>query len=241
MVWGLCYYWRMEYAFVTGANRGIGRGFIDYLYDEGYFVIGGTRKISETDKDRLKWVELDVSSDESIERAVDEVSKLTDSIDLLVNNAGLNSGSATDGYKDLVCDLSKLSREHLLLMFDVNSIGPMMVVQKFLPLLTRDSSFVMNVSSCRASYNDEFNNTTGNYGYRASKIALNMMTFCSTWDLPENVKTFVVHPGGVKTDMNPKGEDLPYEQAEKMVAIINNWKEEFNGKFLRYDGNFYPL
>ena len=68
-----------------------------------------------------------------------------------------------------------------------------------------------------------------------------MLTFCSLFDLPKNVKTFAVHPGGVKTDMNPNGEHVPIEQAEKMIAITKNWKEEFNGKFLRFDGTFYPL
>ena len=68
-----------------------------------------------------------------------------------------------------------------------------------------------------------------------------MLTFCSVKDLPSNVKTFAVHPGSVKTNMNQQGDQTPYEQAEKIISITKNWKEEFNGRFLRYNGVEYPL
>ena len=67
-----------------------------------------------------------------------------------------------------------------------------------------------------------------------------MLTFCSVMDLPDNVKTFSVHPGDVKTDMNEDGTDLPFDQAKKIIEITNNWKDEMNGRFLRYDGTYYP-
>ncbi len=102
-------------------------------------------------------------------------------------------------------------------------------------------SFIINISSNRASYHDELKNTSGNYGYRASKAALNMMVYCSVFDLPSNIKSFTVYPGRVKSDMNPSGVDDPFKQAEKIVKITKNWQEEFNGRYLRYDGAFYPL
>ena len=159
---------------------------------------------------------MNVSDDESIKSVFKEVSKKVDHVDYLINNAGLNKDSATNGKKELVCNLNALDRESLLKMFNVNSISPMMVIKFFLPLLHSTPSFVINITSARSSYKDEYPNTNGNYGYRASKAALNMMTFSSLFDLPKNVKTFVVHPGGVKTDMNPTGEHDPIEQAKKL-------------------------
>ena len=50
-----------------------------------------------------------------------------------------------------------------------------------------------------------------------------------------------VHPGNVKTDMNPSGENDPIDRAEKIMKITENWKEEFNGVFMRHDGKMYPL
>ena len=160
---------------------------------------------------------------------------------MLINNAGTNKDTATNNHKELVCTLPQLDRKSLLKMFDINSISPMMVLKYFLPLLKGNPSFAINISSARSSYKDENPNTNGNYGYRASKAALNLMTLGSLFDLPPNVKTFAVHPGSVKTDMNPVGTDLPLEQAKKIISITDNWKEEFNGKFLRFDGTLYPL
>jgi NAD(P)-dependent dehydrogenase (short-subunit alcohol dehydrogenase family) len=235
----------MKTALVTGSNRGLGRGFVEYLTDQGVKVFAGARKPESFDKElashpKVRVIPLDVASDASIKKAARLVKAETDHLDYLINNAGLNKDSATNGRKEKVSQLKSLDRKTLLKMFEVNSIGPIMMVKEFMDWLSKGRSFVINVSSCRASYNDEYPNSSGNYGYRASKIALNMMTFCSRHDLPKKVKTFAVHPGGVKTDMNPGGTDDAYEQARKIIGITRNWKEKFNGRFLRYNGVFYP-
>lgn len=195
-------------------------------------VFGGARNISSLDQNIFP-VKIDVSNDQSIENAVKTVSSQTDHLDYLINDAGINKDSATNNHKELVSYLPKLDRNLLLKMFDVNAISPIMVLQKFLPLLSTNA-FVVNISSIRASFQNE--NSAANYGYRASKVALNMLTLCSVFDLPKNVKIFAVHPGNVKTDMNPEGSDLPVEQARKIIDITKNWRDEFNGKFLNFDG-----
>lgn len=235
----------MKYAFVTGTSRGLGKGFVEYFLDQGFLVFAGTRKLGGFDSKlkthkNIRLIKIDSSSDKSIQKAFKKVKRETDHLNYLINNGGVNKDSATGNKKEKVCNLLELDRKSLLTMFNVNSIGPMIIIKEFIGLLNKKPSFIINISSCRASYNDEYTNSSGNYGYRTSKIALNMMTFCSLHDLPKNVKTFSVHPGGVKTDMNPTGTDDPYEQAEKMINITKNWKEEFNGKFLRYEGVFYP-
>jgi NAD(P)-dependent dehydrogenase (short-subunit alcohol dehydrogenase family) len=229
-------------AFITGANQGLGNGFIEHLLDQGWQVFGGVRKKENLpQKANLVWVELELASDDSIANAVAEIKKKTNQIDLLINNAGINKDTATDNHKEKVGKLGHLERTMLQKMFDINAIAPMRVLQAFLPLLTAPSSFVINISSCRASFHDEFENSFANYGYRASKIALNMMTFVSTYDLPKNIQTFAVHPGNVRSGMNPSGSDDPKLQAEKIMTITKNWNNAWNGKFMRYDGTLYPL
>lgn len=231
----------MKSVLITGAGRGLGKGFVEYFLDAGYFVFAGVRGVSDLkEATNLKIVLLDVSDDESIESAFKLVLGYTDKLNYLVNNAGLNKDTATNNNKDIVCKLTKLNRKVLLEMFDINAISPMMVIKKFLPLLTDDPSFVINISSNRASFRDT-TNTSGNYGYRASKVALNMMTLASLYDLPNNVKTFAVHPGDVKTDMNPEGNQQPKKQAESIVSIALDWDEKKNGKFLKEDGSYYPI
>lgn len=232
-----------KYAFVTGASQGLGKAFCQYLSGIGYIVFAGVRDIGKFDlkSANIHPVVIDVASDQSISQACEKVCENTRVIDLLINNAGINKDTATLGNKDLVCKLDKLNRELLLQMFNTNSIAPIMVIKEFLPLLVPDPCFVINISSNRASFHDELPNENANYGYRASKVALNMFTFCSVCDLPKNVKTFAVHPGDMKTNMNPDGVDDPYIQAEKIIEITKNWKDDFNGKFLRYSGELYPL
>lgn len=233
----------MKSAFVTGANQGLGYSFVQYLLSKGWRVFGATRKLSSDllVQENLTWVELELQDNDSISRAFADVQRHTAELSLLINNAGINKDSATDNHKELVSKLGELDRTRLLKMFDVNAIAPMLVLQRFLPLLTDDPTFVINISSCRASFHDAEGNTNGNYGYRASKIALNMLTACSLFDLPRNVRTFAVHPGDMHTAMNPDGQDSPDVQAEKIVSIMTDWNESYNGTFLNFDGTPYPL
>ena len=233
----------MKSAFVTGARQGLGKGFADHLLDEGFMVFAGvhTKTDDMVDTEKLHWIEIDVTDDHSIERASQQAANMTQQIDLLINSAGVNKDTATNNHKEIVSNLSELDRQTVLSMFDINSVSPMMVTQKFLKLLTGKPSFVINVSSCRASFHDKEGNDSGNYGYRASKVALNMFTLCSLHDLPSNVKTFTVHPGNVRSKMNPTANMDPKEQARKIVAITENWNNEHNGLFFNYDGTLYPL
>lgn len=233
----------MKAAFVTGANRGLGYGFVEVLLARGWRVFGGVRTIipSLPDIKNLTWVPLDLSDDVSMVRAVAQVSAQTDVLDLLINNAGINKDTATNQHKEKVSLLRHLERTALMRMFDINAIAPILILQKFLQLLTRDPAYVINISSRRASFQDEFDKSHANYGYRASKVALNMMTRASVHDLPENIRTFAVHPGSVRSDMNPHGVDDATTQAEQILAVCEMWNNDWNGKFMHYNGTPYPL
>lgn len=233
----------MKAAFITGANRGLGYGFVEYLLAEGWMVFGGTRTLNnELPKhENLVWVECDVTSDDSLDRAVEAVRAKTNTLSILINNAGTNKDTISQGDKNLVSKLGSLDRKALLGMFNVNTVSPIIVTQKFVPLLKDEESFVINISSSRASFHEGHIGSTANYGYAASKVALNMMTFCSEIELPHTVRTFAVHPGSVLTDMNSAGPSRPIDQARKILSITENWKDELNGKFLNYDGIPYAL
>jgi NAD(P)-dependent dehydrogenase (short-subunit alcohol dehydrogenase family) len=233
----------MKSAFITGANKGLGYGFVEYLLGQGVLVFAGTRKLHDDlpKHENLVWVECDVTDDISIDKAVEEISKKVKSVTFLVNNAGVNKDTIPGGDKDMVSKLGFLDRDALMGMFNINTISPLMVTQKFLPLLTSDPSFVINISSSRASFAQGHAGSTANYGYASSKVALNMMTFCSEAELPANVKTFAINPGGVRTDMNPDGPNEPIKKAEKIIGITEHWKDEFNGRFIHHDGTIHEL
>src|SRR5438309_7027024 len=87
-------------AFITGANRGLGKGFVEYLLSQNLKVFAGMRTPTEFDQTlaahpNLRLVQLDVTDNNSIDEAVNTVAQEVDRIDFLINNAGVNKDSAT--------------------------------------------------------------------------------------------------------------------------------------------------
>jgi len=234
----------MKTAFVTGANRGLGKGFVEVLLKQGYRVLAGMRRPAEfsLQSELVTPIEIDLGSDLSCKRAVEVISSTTESLELLINCGAIQRNSPELGSPESVCKLENLSNSALLKMFEVNAVQPILLLQGLLPLLTSDPSYCINISSARGSlYTDETPHSSGNYGYRASKAALSMLTMASTFDLPKNVRTFSVHPGLVATDMNPKGNISPIQSAELILKITEHWSPELHGAFLRNDGSIWPL
>lgn len=227
-------------ALITGGSRGLGRGFVEVLRARGYKVFASVREHSAdlaSTFPEVVQIPLHLGQSESLNEAVKLLGSLTDTIDILVNNAGISSSSKEVGDKSKVCTLGSLNREVLLKMFDVNAVQPILLIQSLLPLLKRDPCYCIQISSARgALYTDETVNSSGNYGYRASKAATNMMTRALLHDLPSYVRTFAVHPGRVKTDMNPSGNIFPWESAEKILGILDRWEPSMNGNFLDNEG-----
>jgi NAD(P)-dependent dehydrogenase (short-subunit alcohol dehydrogenase family) len=229
----------MKTALVTGANRGIGKALVEALATSGYFVFAGMRHVSKSpfSDQSIMPVALDVQDDAAIKRAA-KVAAHKGPLHILINNAGANLDTTPGGKKEHLTVLGELNRQSLLNMFDLNTVSPLIVAKHFVPLMTSDHGFVINISSDRASFENQ--NTHGNYGYRTSKVALNMATQGLTFDLPQHVSTFAVHPGWVKTDLNPGGVLSPTEAAQKILHILDIWRPSMNGAFLNNDGTVFP-
>jgi NAD(P)-dependent dehydrogenase (short-subunit alcohol dehydrogenase family) len=63
----------MKIILITGANRGLGKGFVEYCLKQSMVVFAGVRKVDEAPFDKhpnLHVIQLDVSDDESIATAV---------------------------------------------------------------------------------------------------------------------------------------------------------------------------
>ena len=252
-------------ALVTGAAQGLGAGLVEALQARGYVVYAAAHRApsssssssssstsssassSTAPNEDVIPLALDVASDAEIHAAAAVIRARHGRLDLLFNNAALNKDSAAAaegpaGHKAHVSRLGELRREALVRMFDVNAVAPLLVAAAVLPLMTAPACCIVNVSSSRASFHDEFPNSDGNYGYRGSKAALNMLTHCLCRDLPANVRTFAVHPGPVRSCMNPAGTLSPREAADHIIALATDaWDPAYHGRFLRFDGTFYPL
>jgi NAD(P)-dependent dehydrogenase (short-subunit alcohol dehydrogenase family) len=136
-------------ALVTGANKGIGREVARQLARKGFHVFVGARNakagheaVDEIVKDggKVTFLEMDVSSNDSVTAAASEFSKMAGHLDVLVNNAGI----IADG-DDAILEISDdLFRKTL----ETNTLGPLRVTRAFGPLLRKSKApRVINVSS----------------------------------------------------------------------------------------------
>ena len=222
-------------ALVTGAGRGLGLEFARQLIERGFTVLGTVRKPSTalTELGATELV-LDVADSEAIAAFGDAVRAHTDRIDLLVNNAGINSRGVPSEQANV--RFGALEPEGILRMVRINAIGPILVAQALVDLLGEGSK-VVSISSWLGSIAEK--SRGGNYGYCASKTTLNMMGRALAFDLRERgVASVVVNPGWVSTDMGgPNAKLTPAESVSGLLDVADRITLEDAGKFLQWDGS----
>jgi NAD(P)-dependent dehydrogenase (short-subunit alcohol dehydrogenase family) len=225
-------------AVVTGANRGIGLELARQLIARGDEVIGGVRDVAAA-KDLAalgaRAIALDVADGASVAAFAREVGDAP--IDLLVNNAGVNGGSA----QNLGALSSALALEDVINTFQINAAGALRVSVALLPNLRRGTGKkIVSVTSGMGSIAD--NGSGGWYAYRMSKAALNMMSMSLAVDLkPEGILSVVINPGFVQTDMGgPRAPTPVDESVRKILEQIDKVTLADTGAFLNWKGNRYP-
>ena len=205
-------------ALISGGNKGIGKAAARALAQKGFHVWIGARDTARGEQataelqgdGKVSFVQLDVTDRSSIKAAVDRIAGESDTLDVLVNNAGIsNEVTATFG---VTIKPSELPEEKLRELYDVNFFGPVTLTQAFLPLLRRSSAGrIVNVSSNLGSFalsTDEKSpvRSINTLGYRSSKAALNMATVQLAYELRETrIKINAANPGLVATDLTGMG------------------------------------
>ncbi len=221
---------------ITGANRGIGLGFVESYLNTGDFVIATSRnpnsskdlkRLKAQYRDQLEILELDLNSPEAESQLV-KIVKKPESIDLLINNAGFYPNSYTEKF-------DKVNLNQWETAFRINVLGAARTFRKALPRLQKSSRpIVVNISTQMASIGT--NKTGGSYGYRASKAALNMFNKCLAIEYPDII-SILLNPGWVKTRMGGLNAEISVEDSvTSMRKIIDKAKERDSGKFLDHRG-----
>lgn len=235
----------MKNVFITGASRGLGLEFTKQYLEKGAKVIASCRKpnlalklqeLKAQYKDKLTIIKLDVTKEEDRKEAYENLKRECISLDILINNAGIISG---DEEKSSI--LGEVYKEDFLKVFQVNSIAPLLISEKVLPLLEKaDQAKIVNITSQNGSITQR--NIGGKYSYAASKAALNMITKILSHDLYEKgIVVFAVHPGWLRTDMG--GEEAPLDKEEPISMIIDLIEKKdisSTGKFLSWEGEEMP-
>ena len=235
---------------ITGANRGLGLEFTRQCAERGDVVLAACRTpataeallgLQREHAGCMHVLALDVADTASINSAWDAANQLVDGLDVLINVAGVNSMSDHSADPSVHLALGQLDADAMLGMFRVNAIGPLMLAQRFLPLLKAgDNARIANVSSWLGSLTAKTGG--GNYSYCASKTALNMLTRALAFDVqPMGIVAVALNPGWVKTDMGgPRASLTPEQSVQGMLQVIDQVQTMDAGRFLEWNGKEHP-
>jgi NAD(P)-dependent dehydrogenase (short-subunit alcohol dehydrogenase family) len=233
----------MKTILITGANKGIGFETARQLAQLGYFVYVGSRdkmkgldakkKLKDMGISNAEFVELDVTNIDSIQKAKETLESKIESLDVLINNAGISGGQPQN--------MSSIKMDDLRKVFDTNFFGAVQTTQQFIPLLKKSNEpRIVNVSSGLASL--MYHTQNPNFGiydaYSSSKTALNAFTVLLAKEFRNtNFKINSVEPGYTATDLNHFQGTQTVEEGVK--AIVECATMEHNvptGKFLKDEG-----
>lgn len=175
---------------ITGCSTGIGRDLAMQLANSGYTVVATARKVETMDdlKVALK-LPLDVTQEDSINRAVEQAIQRFGRIDVLVNNAGYALRGA----------IEEVPVNQVQRMFDVNAFGVMRMIQTVVPHMRQQKAGrVINISSISGKLV-----TPANGAYSATKFALEALSDALRLELaPFGIPVVLVEPASIKTQFH---------------------------------------
>jgi len=197
-------------ALVTGANKGIGKEISRQLAAKQILVLMGARDRErgekavadlKAEKLNVEFIQVDVTSQQSVDDAAAEIEHCYGRLDILVNNAGI----ALDSQPGV-----ELTMDVLRETFETNVFGVFRVTKAVLPLLKKSMrGRIVNLTSGNGSFcfftypNVPLPDRSTSLAYASSKAALNMMTVRLANQLKdEGVKVNAADPGSTATEMN---------------------------------------
>lgn len=220
----------VKIALVTGANKGIGLATARRLGRECRHVVLTARnaEAGAAAADRLSReglsvssVAMDVTDPASVRAAAAGISERFGHLDILVNNAGILP-EATNDHPTEVLDLTMFQQTYA-----TNVLGPVAVVEAFLPLLRRSpTGRIVNVSSTVGSLAHQTDPTSPWHGmvvpaYQSSKAALNAITIVLAKALADTPITVTsVCPGWVQTDLAPGNREQAPTTPEQAAEVV---------------------
>ncbi len=131
-----------RFAIVTGSSSGLGLEITKSLLFSGYTVFGGSRSGTEIEHDFFYDVELDITSEESVEEFFETVREFTDQVHLFVNNAG-------------ICEMAPVAEttsENFELHLATNTIGPFLLFKNLHEFLIKGETHIISILSTAAHY-----------------------------------------------------------------------------------------
>jgi short-subunit dehydrogenase len=232
----------MKNILITGCSTGFGYESAKYLAGKGHSVYATMRKVNgkneksasqlknfaEDQNLNIKVLEMDVTSDESVNAAVAQISK----VDVLINNAGLGYGGPIESF----------SSKEVLDQLDLNIVGTIRTAKAVLPIMrAQKSGLIIQVSSGagRVSF--------PGYGiYHASKWGLEGLSESMRYELaPLGIDVVIVEPGPFSTNflgniVTPQNSEIANDY-KHVDAFFEGFKNQVQSAFDNSDAPTDPM
>jgi NAD(P)-dependent dehydrogenase (short-subunit alcohol dehydrogenase family) len=236
----------MKTILITGGNKGIGFETARQLALQGHQVYLGSRdkdkgleaidKLQTLGIANVQLLVIDVADIKSVRQARLELESKTNSLDILINNAGI-AGSMPQDF--VTGDI-----DNLRLIFETNFFGMVQTTQEFLPMLKRSAgASIINVSSEVGSLalrqQTERNTNRDKYNaYGSSKTAVNAFTVMLANELHDiGISVNSVTPGYTATDLNQfQGAKTTEQGAAPIVKLATDNQPNITGRFFKDGG-----
>ena len=237
-------------AIITGCNRGIGKALVETFAGARHNIWACARKatpeyetwLRETSTKANVWIKpvyFELTDTEGLNTALQSIIDEDQTIDVLVNNAGISTVGLLSMSK--VEDIEKL--------FNVNYFAMLRIIQKVSKRMSRQrKGVIINMGS-----NAGIDPQPGKIAYGSSKAAVMMMTKCLAKELgPMGIRVNAIAPGPVETEMIHQYKDevlknLVFESALRRLGttdevakvalfLASEQASYINGEIIKVDG-----
>ncbi len=218
---------------ITGTNKGVGLELTKIYAARGDTVYAACRDPGSAEAlaaiaGDVKVLSLIVGDSGSVDEMAVSLKDVV--IDLVINNAGMK-GPEFDQQNTYAMDFDGWAET-----FNVNSMGPVRVMQALLPNLKQSTNAkVVTITSQMGALSLDM---AAAHAYCASKAAVNKFMRLASIDLKKDgVAVGLIHPGWVQTDMGgPQADLTPQESAEGIVAVVDRLSIASTGGFWKWNG-----
>lgn len=195
--------------FITGATSGLGLACAEYLAEQGHSVYGTGRRKMEN-KGHLKFIQMDVTDQESVQSAVEYVIQHEGHIDVVFNSAGMGIGGAAE----------LATMEEINLQMNTNFMGTVNVCSAVIPHMRKNGhGTIVNFSSLGGVMGLPFQAF-----YSASKFAVEGYSEALSLEVkPFNIHISLIEPGDFATGFT----------ASRIVSEATKKSEVYGTQFLK--------
>lgn len=196
--------------FVTGASQGLGLALVKELLVQNFKVAATSRNkqrletaVGQKENDQFLPLEVDLTKEECVKKAIDQTVSKFGTIDVCVNNAG----------HGLRGSVEETTLEESRQLFEDNFFSMHSVLRHVLPIMRKNrNGFIYNIASIGALVNPPLSPF-----YSATKAAIVSMSTCLAGEVQDyNIKVVPVEPGPFETN---------FFKAENLATVKNLMKE----------------